>query len=511
MTGVCVRSSRRTLFAILIGVWNAVALSPLRADDAPSSAPSRLPVPVESARASAEKTVRQLFREDYARHATADHAVLAGKLLNAAKETSNDACALYVLLEQARLEGIAACEAEPALSAVDALAGHFQIAQSKLQFDTLTALSKQKLRPAGAAAVTNAGLIAINHAAESEDFDTVSRLAPAVESAAGKTHWAMLYVRVESRLKELKDARLDNERYHGMNEALKKHTDDPSLNMEVGRFVAINRGDWPRALPYLVKGGDKDLKVLAEADLTVASDGASAAALDRGEAWWRYAARQSAATRAAAERRAAFWYQQGLESASGLRKVQVEERIRQAQSDSDSVAAKAGAAPRPDPQAAKAKREAINKSPAVPFPTKTIDASIAVPPGLGPYLLHGDVHITGQTGVTVAAGTEIRGGAFVMVGGGHVVATGSDTMPVIFRHVTFNQDLGSSVVASNAIFDQCTFTKGGAWFSSYSSKWQFTSCVLYGCHFNGLTEVDYGFQIQNCARLDGFSRNSASA
>ena len=163
------------------------------------------------------------------------------------------------------------------------------------------------------------------------------------------------------------------------------------------------------------------------------------------------------------------------------------------------LAARSVGAVRPDPGLAKAKREAINKSPGVPYPEKAISASVAITPGIGPYVLRGGVHVTGNTVITITAGTEIRGGSFDLGGGGRIVATGGDAMPVIFRHVTFNQDLGASVVANGAIFDQCTFQKTGAWYSGYSSKWQFTSCVIYGCHFGGLTEVDYGFQIQNCA------------
>ena len=154
---------------------------------------------------------------------------------------------------------------------------------------------------------------------------------------------------------------------------------------------------------------------------------------------------------------------------------------------------------------AQSRRQAIETAPTEPRTETSFKGDVKIGPSDSPkplpYRWQKQIKITEPTTITVAAGTEIRDCVFNLGRRGHLIVQGRKGNPVIFRHVKVIQDLDASFKAEWAVFDGCRFNKGGAFYEKYSSKWTFTSCVLYNCRFPRLTEVDYGFQIRNCALI----------
>ena len=62
---------------------------------------NRLPIPDAAAQASAEKTIRQIFKDGYAKTKPADQAELGSALFDLAEKTKDDPTSRYVLLRQA--------------------------------------------------------------------------------------------------------------------------------------------------------------------------------------------------------------------------------------------------------------------------------------------------------------------------------------------------------------------------------------------------------------------------
>jgi hypothetical protein len=112
--------------------------------------------------------------------------------------------------------------------------------------------------------------------------------------------------------------------------------------------------------------------------------------------------------------------------------------------------------------------------------------TLSPPAGLGPFTL------------TIGPGVEFKGGTIDLKRVGRLEIEGSPDQPAVLRNVKVLQDLGARVNAKYAVFERCTFAKGGAWFSRYSSKWSFDGCLLYACAFPRLTGVDYGFRWSDC-------------
>ncbi|MDB5329034.1 MAG: hypothetical protein JWP03_185 [Phycisphaerales bacterium] len=459
----------------------------------------RSPVPDAAAQAAAQKVVRGLFKAEYALHSASDRTALAGKLLKAASESGKEPATQYVLLREARDLGLAAGDPDTTLRAVEELAAHFAVDGGALQLETLTGLTRQASGPDALSLVADAAMALVEKAAADSDYDAVARFSPIAEMAAAKTHSSTVAQHVQSRLKELKDARFAFERVKSAEQALAKDPDDPEANAAVGKYLWLQKRDLAAALPSLAKGSDKELKALAEGDLAVKSSDDVEAASARGDAWWRYAGAPSgSAVKIPAERRAAWWYGLASAHASGLRKIMLDKRIEQAETDAKAYSTRhvGGTS---DPARIRGRRDAIERLRTTPVAEHAYKGEQLFAASLKPYEFTGSIQFPAPATITVEAGAELRGGTFEMKGNGHVIATGTKEKPVVFRHMTFNQDLGASLKAEWAIFDDCRFVKNGGWFASYSSKWQFTSCVLYRCKFSELTEVDYGFQLVNCA------------
>lgn len=72
-----------------------------------------------------------------------------------------------------------------------------------------------------------------------------------------------------------------------------------------------------------------------------------------------------------------------------------------------------------------------------------------------------------------------------------------------FQDVRITADLGGSFEARDSVFQDCQFVKEGAWFTAYfSSKWQFTNCVLAGAFIQNWTVGSVGMKLESCTLQD---------
>lgn len=101
--------------------------------------------------------------------------------------------------------------------------------------------------------------------------------------------------------------------------------------------------------------------------------------------------------------------------------------------------------------------------------------------------------------ITIGPGVLVQDGTIDLRRSGKLVVKGSPVEPAVLRKVCVVQDLSASMTAENAVFDQCTFTKGGGWYvTSYSSQWTLEKCFLYQCRLPWLSEQDFGLRFRNC-------------
>ncbi|MBN8418295.1 MAG: protein kinase [Verrucomicrobia bacterium] len=72
-----------------------------------------------------------------------------------------------------------------------------------------------------------------------------------------------------------------------------------------------------------------------------------------------------------------------------------------------------------------------------------------------------------------------------------------------FRDVKITADLGGSFEARDSLFQDCLFAKEGPWGTAYfSSKWQFTNCVIDGSFMHGWKVSEVGIKLDSCTLID---------
>jgi formylglycine-generating enzyme required for sulfatase activity len=289
---------------------------------------TRLPVPDDARQQTALDAVRQIYGAEFAAAKNAEQrARLAAALIEQAAKTTGDPAARYVLLAEARDLAVAAANLRQTTTAVDALAEAYQLDRYDLWLDALGQLTRAvPVGPALTELVETAMALADEAAAE-DAFDAGTKLLAAALSAAQRSRDRELIAEVTSRQKTLRAQQNTFEAAQRARQTLADNPDDPAAHLTVGRFLALERGDWEAALPHLARVADAVIRRAAELDLA-----APATATDRiavGDAWWDAASRPALGQPAQA--RAAWWYEQALPETAGLEQVRIKKRLQEYQ------------------------------------------------------------------------------------------------------------------------------------------------------------------------------------
>jgi hypothetical protein len=273
-----------------------------------------------------------------------------------------------------------------------------------------------------------------------------------------------------------------------------------ALSTRDGLTLCYELGEWDAGLRRLAVGADEKLAKLARTDLTMSPDAPAIERIVAGHDWWDYAQSQAGLAKIRAQERAAYWYIHAVDELPEAQRDRVRASIETASREADAFF-DASELPRPvDRPLAELRRRRIDAAETEDEVMVQADEDHTFEVTPKPFKLQG-VAIHGEKPVTITcpAGVEIRGGSIDLGQHGRLVIKGTKDKPAVLRNVTITQDLGGSVTAEHAVFDNCRFGKGGSWFDYFSSKWVFNDCLLYRCTFNQLTGVDYGFKLRRCA------------
>jgi predicted Zn finger-like uncharacterized protein len=285
-------------------------------------APMRKPVPKDAELAAAEKLIKDVFKDEYAKTTTADKLALAQKLLEQARETKDDMAARYLLFREAIDLATQAGDLNLAFKAADELGKDFVVSGASLK---AAAIDKAvaAVAPGDAKALAETLLPIIDEAAAADDYEAAARIAKAAEAAAKKAKTLALLGQVQGRAKDLDTLKASFEKVQVALTTLKTTPDDADANLLVGRHYCFAKGDWGKGLPFLIKGSDAALKALAEKDLALPTVPADQLAV--ADAWYDLAAKES--PKLQLQLRAQYWYKEALPGLTGLTKTKAEKRL----------------------------------------------------------------------------------------------------------------------------------------------------------------------------------------
>ena len=255
VTFLKVKSAMKALVGYLFVVLFAFRLT----------AEDKLPVPDAAKQREAEKTIKEVFKDEYAKTTPDDRAALSKKLLKQAEESNDDKSAVYVLWREACNAAALAGDLDTPLAIIDQMSTTFKVDVIALKKAALTTVT-----------------------ANTKDADVTKAI-------------------------------------NGINLLLDK-PDDPAGNTLVGKYLCFRRSAWDKGLPFLAKCNDAAVKTAAEKELLKPKEAQVQVAV--GDCWWDLAEKETdKTTKSALLERARFWYEKSLPSLAGLVKAKVEKRL----------------------------------------------------------------------------------------------------------------------------------------------------------------------------------------
>ena len=247
-----------------VSLWLALALE-IQAQE------SRAPLPEPTTRKEAQKLIRDVFKEEYARTSPADRLALARKLLQQGVETTNDPAAQYELLQESRSLAAEAGDIATCLRAADELSRRYRVEATGLKLGSLTTIGLRARQPDEMSAVANNLFQLIDEALALPDLETAEKACTLAQSLARNAKSIPLLNRADAMSRQVASHKATSAVLLKARETLVNNPESPDANLIVGKHLCWMIGDWKSGLPHLAKGSDAALKAAGTAAASPAS------------------------------------------------------------------------------------------------------------------------------------------------------------------------------------------------------------------------------------------------
>jgi hypothetical protein len=308
---------------------------PAAKDPPPNPAPSparpavdvtkRAPVPEAAKQREAEKLIKDLFKDKYAKKSPADRKALARHLLDQAAKSQDDLAATWVLCREAQDAAVQSGDVRTLISAIEMAASVFDVDAMSMRTAALTAAGRMAKTPDEFSELIQPALRLVDELVASDQYDSADKVAGSAVQYARKTNDLALVTRVMNRAKEVGDAKTSFQAMKSVLETLAKNPEDPRANLAMGKFLCYFKGNWDFGLRFLAKGADEALKAIAERDLASPKDPEAQAAI--AEDWWSLGEKQGAA-KGKVQERSLFWSKMAWGALKGLKREKLRARFK---------------------------------------------------------------------------------------------------------------------------------------------------------------------------------------
>lgn len=300
----------------------------LKAELRPKPRSGRLPLPEPAAAEAALKKVREVFKEQYAGVQTmAEKGRLGQTLLHQAVETRDDPAVRYVLLREAQAAAVSAGDGPLLRQTIDQLAKDFELEAAEELARALASAVDLVLPAPVRHALAQTALEAGRQALRADDFEHARRLAKTAQLLATKARDTATARQAGDLSATIPWRKQEFDKAQQASQRLAQDADNPQANLTLGIYTALVKEDWTSGLPLLAKGSDNRLRSLAEAELALGRDPPAPDMVKLGDQWRAAIKAVEVPLQGAVARRALFWYERALASASGFTKTYLEQRI----------------------------------------------------------------------------------------------------------------------------------------------------------------------------------------
>jgi hypothetical protein len=305
--------------------WGARWLSLLLLPATLAVAQDKTPAPSPAEQADAEKMIRDVFKDDYAKRGLPERQALARQLLEQGQKTQDDRKFQFVLLRESR--DIAAQSGDPAtsLQAVDEMTKSFAIEPSSMKLGALALAAKTARTAEDFKVLVKLSLRLVDQALGADDYDGADKSCAGAILYAKKAQDVSLVSRANSRTKDISDLRARFEKLRKARETLAANPDDAPSNLIVGQFLCFVKADWDKGLELLEKSPDPFFGAIAKKDRAAPGDPPSQMAV--GDGWWDLSEKETSPAKENLKQRACVWYARAAGGLSGLNKTKVDKRL----------------------------------------------------------------------------------------------------------------------------------------------------------------------------------------
>ncbi len=282
-------------------------------------------IPDQDKQRDAERTIKDVFKSDYAKRLPGERQALAQKLLQQSIDTKFDPVSKYVLLKESITVAAQAGDIDLAMLSADELDKNYAVDSIAIKMDALA-----KATGVATTVAANKALIAQyaslrDSALALDNYDLASRLGAFAENSARKCQDPALVSQTQIRNKEVRESQEEFDKVKRAMQVLKDKPDNPESNLAAGRYLCLTKGDWEKGLPLLIKSSDATLKSIASRELAAPSDPTEQVAIADG--LWDLAQRESTTGKKQLTRHASVWYEKALPLLTGFEKTKADSRI----------------------------------------------------------------------------------------------------------------------------------------------------------------------------------------
>lgn len=289
-------------------------------------AAEKVPVPTAAEQAEAQRTVDEVFGQEWAAAQSPEQKKqLAKKLLSAAK-TTEEAHLRFCVLENVERLAIAARDFSLAASAIDVMATSFDVIVDDRRVQAYEKVAAASKSPADYLAVAKAGIEELDAAHASGKLDIAIKYGRLAFAAAKRGRDPATVKTLEERAALLVAKKKAADSLAGLEAAVAADPNDGGAHQQLGEILCFSRNDWTKGLPHLVKAADARLAALAKRDSVGPTDVKERVSI--ADAWLDWSKTAGKDHVAGLHGRALHWYQQSLPNLSGLTKVRIEKQIR---------------------------------------------------------------------------------------------------------------------------------------------------------------------------------------
>ena len=286
---------------------------------------SKVPVPSDDALAQAEKSVRELYKDDYAAKTPADRLRLARKLAETARETKDNEPLRFALFRESCDQAAKAGAVDTLVRSLTELYSAYEIPGVALKA-AFHAQIEAAIKPEDQKRLAEADLALVQEALDQDQFDLATKMGQAGLLLARKSKDAALATRAEASMKSVTETKAVFERAKKAEELLAASPEDPAANQSWGEWLCLNRGRWDKGLAFLAKGTDGPLRSTALREFGASSDLASL--VDVADGWWEVAEREkNPQRRSQLIAHARSIYTSALPKSSGLVRAKIGKRL----------------------------------------------------------------------------------------------------------------------------------------------------------------------------------------